>query len=89
MIYSKQDENGKRYIPSRCNVPKGIIKNYNNIINGKNGYDKPIDSNMKRYKEIRKFTTGKRGDYTAGYFSDYYNIKICHRLIVAYLSRQK
>ena len=55
----------------------------------KNVYDKPIDSNMKRYKEIRKFTTGKRGDYTAGYFSDYYNIKICHRLIVAYLSRQK
>ena len=27
--------------------PKGIIKNYNAIINGKNCYDQPIDSNIK------------------------------------------
>ena len=27
--------------------PKGIIKNYNVIINGKNFYDQPIDSGIK------------------------------------------
>ena len=27
--------------------PKGIIKNYNVIINGKNFYDQPIDSSIK------------------------------------------
>ena len=39
---------------------KDIIKNYNNIINGKNVYDQPTDSDIKRYKEIRKLTTGNK-----------------------------
>ena len=33
---------------------KGIIDNYNIIINGKNFYDQAIDSDIKRYEEIRK-----------------------------------
>ena len=35
---------------------KGIIKNYNATINGKNFYDKVVDSDIERYKEIRKLT---------------------------------
>ena len=46
--------------------PKGIIKNYNVIINGKNFYDQPIDSSIKQYKEIRKLATGQGEDYTTG-----------------------
>ena len=34
-------------------MPKGIIWNYN-IINGKKFYDQPIDSNIKRFEEIKK-----------------------------------
>ena len=39
-----------------CNVqryylPTAVIKNYNVIINGKNFYDQPIDSYIKRYNE--------------------------------------
>ena len=33
------------------------------IINGKNFYDQAIDSDVKRYKEIRKLTTGQSEDY--------------------------
>ena len=51
--------------------PKGIIKNYNVIINGKNFYDQPIDSGIKWYKEIRKLTTGQGEDYTTGCLWDY------------------
>ena len=34
-------------------------------INGKNFYDQPVDSDIKKkYKEIRKLTTGPGEDYT-------------------------
>ena len=45
---------------------KGIIDNYNNIINGKNFYDQTTDSNIIWYVEIRKLTTGQSENYTAG-----------------------
>ena len=34
--------------------PKGIIKKYNVIINGKNFYDQASDSDIKLFEEIRK-----------------------------------
>ena len=40
-------------------ISKGIIKNYNFIINKKSFYDQPIYSDIKRYKKIRKLQQGK------------------------------
>ena len=34
------------------------------IINEKNFYDQEIDSDIKRYEEIKKLTTGKDENYT-------------------------
>ena len=59
LVYSIQDENAKRYKVQRYYLPKGAIKNYNVIINGNNFYDQPIDSDIKRSKEIRNLTTGQ------------------------------
>ena len=70
-------------------LPKRIIKNYNNIINGKNFYDQAIDSDIKQYKEIIKLITGQGEDYTSGCLFDYNYIKNHYRLIVIDLSRQK
>ena len=69
LIYSNEDNNTKKYKARRYYLPKGIIKNYNVIINGKNFYDQIIL--IKRYKEIRKLRTGKDEDYTAGCLLDY------------------
>ena len=52
-------------------------------------YDQPIDSDIKRYEEIRKITTEQDKDYTTGWFLDYDYIKNHYRLIVVDLSRQK
>ena len=41
------------------------------MINEKNVYDQPIDSDIKQYKEIRKLTTGKDEVYTTGCFLGY------------------
>ena len=80
---AKSDRTKKYYLP------KGIIKNYNVIINGKNFYVQPIDSDIKRYEEIRKLITGKGEDYTTECLLDYQYIKNHYRLIAVDLSRQK
>ena len=59
------------------------------IINGKNFYDQAIDSDIKRYKEIRKLTTGQGEDYTTGCLLDYEYIKNHYRLMAVDLNRQK
>ena len=63
LVYSNQDDNAKRYKPKRCYIPKGIIKNYNVIINGKNFYDQTIDSDIKQWEQIGKLTTGQGDGY--------------------------
>ena len=79
----------KRFKTRRYYLPKGKIKNYNVIINGKNFYDRPIDSDIKRYQEIRKLTTGQSEYYTTGWLLDYEYIKNHYRLVALDLSRQK
>ena len=59
LVYSNEDADSKRFKAKRYYLPKGIIKIYNVIINGKNFYDQAIDSDIKRYEEIRKLTTGQ------------------------------
>ena len=59
------------------------------IINGKILYDQPIDSDIKRYEEIGKLTTGQSEDYTTGCLLDYEHIKNYYRLIAVDLSERK
>ena len=81
LIYSSQDNNVKRYNVLSCYLPKGIIKNYNIIINGMNFSNQSVDSNIKQCEEIRKLTTGQDEDYTTVCLLDYNYIKNYYRLI--------
>ena len=89
LVYLNEDADSKRFKAKRYYLSKAIINNYNVIINGKNIYDQPIDSDIKQYEEIRKLTTGQGEDYTIGSLLDYDYIKNRYRLIVVNLSRQK
>ena len=89
LVYSNSDNDVKRFKAQRYYLPKGIIKNYNVIINRKNFYDQAIDSDIKREKEIRKLTTGQGEDYTTGCLLNYEYIKNHYRLITVDLSGQK
>ena len=51
LIYSNQDDNAKRYKVRKYSLSEGFIKNYNIILNGKNFYDQPTDSDIKWYKK--------------------------------------
>ena len=73
----------------RYYLPKGIANIYNFIINGKNFYEKEIDSYIKRQKDIRKLTTGQEEDYTTGCLLDYEYIKNHFKLEAIGVKRQK
>ena len=89
LVCSNQGTNSKRFKTWRYYLLKGIIDSYNIIINEKGFYDQAIDSDIKRYEEIRKLTTGQGEDYTTGWLLDYDYIKNHYRVIAVDLSRQK
>ena len=41
-------------VNKKCFLPRGEIKNYNILIDGRNFYDQPINDIIKQYDEVRK-----------------------------------
>ena len=89
LVYTNKDAASKRFKGERYYLPKGIIDNYNIITDGKNFYDQPVNSDITRYKKIRKLTTGQGEDYTNGCLLDYEYVKNHYRVIAVDLCRQK
>ena len=70
-------------------LPRGEIKNYDALIDGRDFYDQPINYLIKQYDEVRKVSTGHRDDYTAGSLLDYAYFKDNYRLTAIDLSKEK
>ena len=77
-------KNSKKYF-----LPKGEIKNYKVLIDGRNFYDQPINDLIKQYDEVRKVSTGHGDDYTPGSLLDYAYFRDNYKLIAVDLSKQK
>ena len=77
-------KNNKKYF-----LPRGEIKNYNVLIDGRNFYDQPINDLIKQYDEIRKVSTRYGDDYTTGCLLDYAYFKDNYRVIAVDLSKEK
>ena len=65
------------------------IKDYNVMSNGRNFFDQPIKSDLKRYDNIRKIGTGQGDDCTTGCLLDYPYFKKYYELIAIDLSKQQ
>ena len=59
------------------------------MIDGKNVFDQPINSDLKRYENIRRIATGQGDDYTTGCLLDYSYFKENYRMIAIDLSKQQ
>ena len=70
-------------------LPRGEIKNYDVLIDGRNFYDQPINDIVKQYNEIRKVSKWYGDDYTTGCLLDYAYFKDNYILIAVDLSKQK
>ena len=69
--------------------PRIDLKKYNVIIDGRNFYDNPIESDIEKYRELKKVMIGKGEDYTAGSLLDYDYFKKNYKLVAVDSSKQK
>ena len=70
-------------------LPRNYLNKYNVIIDGRNFYDNPIESNIEKYRELKKVMIGKGEDYTTGSLLDYNYFKKHYKLVFVDLSKQK
>ena len=70
-------------------LPRNDLNKYNVIIDGRNFYDKPIESDIEKYRELKKVMIGKGEDYTTGSLLDYNYFKKHYKLVAVDLSKQK
>ena len=73
----------------RYYLPTAKVINYNFIIDGKNFFDQPSKSYIKRYENIRKTATGYRDNYTTGCLLHYNFFKKHYKMIAMNLSKQQ
>ena len=68
-------------------VYKNIIYQEYVIIDGRNFYDNPIESDIEKYRELKKVMIGKGEDYTTGSLLDYDYFKKHYKLVAVDLSK--
>ena len=59
------------------------------MIDGKNFFDHPINSNFKTYESILKIATGQGDDHPTGCLLDYFYFKENYKMIAIDLSKQQ
>ena len=59
------------------------------MIDGKNFFDQPINSDLKTYENIRRIATGQGDDYTTGCLLDYSYFKENYKMIAIDLGKQQ
>ena len=88
-VSSNTDDTAGKKSNNKYFLPRGEVKNYNVLIDGRNFYDQPINEIIKQYDEVRKVSTGYGDDYATGCLLDYAYFKDNCRLIAVDLSKKK
>ena len=70
-------------------LPRIDLEKYNVIIDGRNFYDNPIESDIEKYRELKKVMIGKGEDYTTGSLLDFNYFDKHYKLVAVDLSKQK
>ena len=86
---TENDNQATRNDQQKYYLPRIDLKKYNVIIDGRNFYDNPIESDIGKYGELKKVMIGKGEDYTTGSLLDYNYFKKHYKLVAVDLSKQK
>ena len=89
MAYNREDNERTRDGRTKYYLPRIDLKKYNVIIDGRNFYDNPIESDIEKYRELKKVMIGKGEDYTTGSLLDYDYFNKHYKLVAVDLSKQK
>ena len=82
MAYNRVDGQPTRNGQRKYYLPRTDLEKYKVIIDGRNFYDIPIESDIEKYRELKKVMIGKGEDYTTGSFLDF-NYFDKHYILVA------
>ena len=88
MAYSRANDQPTRNGQQKYHLPRIDLKKYA-IIDGRNFYDNPIESDVEKYIESKKVMIGKGEDYTTGSLLDFDYFKKHYKLVAVDLSKQK
>ena len=89
MAYNSANDQPTRNGQRKYYLPRIDLNKYNVIIDGRNFYDNPIESDIEKYRELKKVMIGKGEDYTPGSLLDYNYFKKRYKLVAVDLSKQK
>ena len=89
MAYNRVDGQPTTNGLQKYYLPRIDLEKYNVIIDGRNFYDNPIESDIEKYRELKKVMIGKREDYPTGSLLDYNYFKEHYKLVAVNLSKQK
>ena len=87
--YNRVDGQPNRDGQRKYYLPRIGLNKYNVIIDGRNFYDNPIESDIEKYRELKKVMIGKGEDYTTGSLLDFDYFKKHYKLVALDLSKQK
>ena len=89
MAYNRANGQPTRNGQRKYYLPRIDLEKYNVIIDGRNFYDNLIESDIEKYRELKKVVIGKGEDYTTGSLLDFNYFKRHYKLVAADLSKQK
>ena len=89
MAYNRANGQPTRNGQRKYYLPKIDLKKYNVIIDGRNFYDNPIESDLEKYRELKKVMIRKGEGYTTGSLLDFNYFNEHYKLVAVDLSKQK
>ena len=89
MTYTRANGQPTKNGHQKYYLPRIDLEKYNVIIDGRNFYDNPIESDFENYRELKKVMIGKGEDYTTGSLLDFNYFDKHYKLVAVDLSKQK
>ena len=89
MAYNRANGQSTRNGQQKYYLPRIGLEKYDVIIDGRNFYDNPIESDIEKYRELKKVMVGKGEDYTTGSLLDFIYFDKHYKLVAVDLSKQK
>ena len=88
MAYNRANGQSTRNGQRKYYLPRNDLEKYV-IIDGRNVYDNPIESDIEKYRELKKVMIGKGEGYTTGSLLDFNYFDKYYKLVAVDLSKQK
>ena len=87
MAYNRANGQPTRNGRRKYYLPRIDLEKYNVIIDGRNFYDIPIESDIEKYRELKKVMIGKGEAYTTGSLLDFNYFDKHYKLVAVDLSK--